>query len=241
VAGTFAVEGDAPFELALAYAHYPLTDELSESSSLVRLSHWLFGRSFRPDHAGGRSMAFSRAVWEAAGGFPEHVYAGEDLAFSARAVALGFRNALAEDALVKWRPRMTWLANARMFAIYARGDIRTRGRARHLARLAAWTGGPALALRGGRLGRALVFTAAAAYAWLPLRRANRAGLPVRDWWRIPALIALKDLSQLTGAAVGLIDAARGVPQPAPGSKKPKIAKAESEEAGSRSLFGSRPR
>jgi len=32
---------------------------------------------------------------------------------------------------------------------------------------------------------------------------------------VPALVALKDLSQLMGAAMGVIDAIRGVPQPRP--------------------------
>jgi hypothetical protein len=31
---------------------------------------------------------------------------------------------------------------------------------------------------------------------------------MREWWRIPVAVALKDLSQLTGAAVGLADELR---------------------------------
>jgi hypothetical protein len=159
-------------------------------------------------------MAFSRAAWQAAGGFREHVYAGEDLAFSAAAVELGFRAALVEEATVRWRPRTTWAENARMFATYTRGDIRTKGRSRHLARLAAWTAGPLTFLKGGPAGKALVSAGAAAYLWLPMRRARRSLAP-SEWWRVPALVALKDLSQIAGAALGLIDAARGVSQPRP--------------------------
>jgi glycosyltransferase involved in cell wall biosynthesis len=214
-AGTFIVEGDRPLDRAVACAHYPVLEELHDDDPLVCLSHRLFGRDFRAEHAGGRSMAFSRAVWEAAGGFPEHVYAGEDLAFSAIAIECGFRPALIEEATVRWRPRTTWRDNARMFATYARGDVRTRGRVRHLARLAAWTGGPALVLRGGAGGRLLAVVGAAAYLWLPLHRARRSELAPREWWRIPALVALKDLSQLAGAGTGLVDAIRGVPQPQP--------------------------
>lgn len=159
-------------------------------------------------------MAFSRAAWEAAGGFHEYVYAGEDLAFSASAIELGFRPVLVEEAVVRWRPRTTWAENASMFATYARGDIRTKGRRRHAARLAAWTLGPLAFARGGIAGKALVAAGAGAYLWLPLRRARRR-LPPGEWWRVPVLVALKDLSQLAGAAMGLVDAARGVPQPAP--------------------------
>ncbi len=159
-------------------------------------------------------MAFSRAAWEEVGGFPEHVYAGEDLAFSAAAIDRGFSPTLVEEAAVYWRPRTTWLATAAMFATYTRGDIRTRGRGRHVARLGAWCAGPALVARGGVAGRLLVAGGAAAYLWLPMRRARRS-LPAREWWRIPLLVALKDLAQLGGAAVGLVDAVRGVPQPPP--------------------------
>jgi glycosyltransferase involved in cell wall biosynthesis len=136
-AGTFVVEGETPLDRAVACAHYPVLDEVHDDDPLVRLAHRLFGRDFRAEQAGGRSMAFSRAAWDAAGGFPEHVYAGEDLAFSAAAIELGFGATLVEEAVVRWRPRSTWRANARMFATYTRGDIRTKGRARHLARLAA--------------------------------------------------------------------------------------------------------
>src|SRR5215207_10929702 len=213
-AGTFVVEGDTPLDRAVACAHYPVLEEVHDDDPLVRLAHRLFGRDFRAEQAGGRSMAFSRAAWEAAGGFREHVYAGEDLAFSAAAIELGFRATLVEEASVRWRPRTTWAANARMFAIYTRGDVRTKGRARHLARLAAWTAGPWLFLRGGLLGKVLVAAGATGYLWLPMRRARRSLAP-SEWWRVPVLVALKDLSQLVGAGVGVIDAIRGVPQPRP--------------------------
>jgi cellulose synthase/poly-beta-1,6-N-acetylglucosamine synthase-like glycosyltransferase len=216
VAGTFVVEEDTALDRAVACTHYPVLDEVRDPSPLVRLSHTLFGRDFRDYQAGGRSMAFSRAAWEAAGGFPEHVHAGEDRAFSATVVELGFEATVASEAVVRWRPRATWLDTARMFATYTRGDIRTKGRGRHLARLAGWGGGTALVALGGWPGRGLVLAGALAYAWLPLRRARRRGLPVSEWWRIPALVALKDLSQLAGSARGIVDAARGVPQPRPG-------------------------
>jgi glycosyltransferase involved in cell wall biosynthesis len=213
-AGTFVVDGETPLDRAVACAHYPVLEEVHDDDPLVRLAHRLFGRDFRAEQAGGRSMAFSRAAWEAAGGFPEHVYAGEDLAFSATAIELGFDATLVEDASVRWRPRATWQATARMFAIYTRGDIRTKGRARHLARLVAWTAGPWLFAKGGLAGKVFVTAGATAYLWLPMRRARRSLVP-SEWWRVPALVALKDVSQLAGAALGLIDAVRGVPQPRP--------------------------
>jgi glycosyltransferase involved in cell wall biosynthesis len=213
-AGTWVVEGNTPLDRAVACAHYPVLEEMHDDDPLVRLAHRLFGRDFRAYQAGGRSMAFSRAAWEAAGGFPEHVYAGEDLAFSAAAIELGFNATLVEEATVRWRPRATWAANARMFTIYTRGDIRTKGRRRHLIRLAAWTAGPALFLKGGPVGKALVAAGATAYLWLPMRRARRSLAP-SEWWLVPALVVLKDLSQLAGSGMGVVDAIRGVPQPRP--------------------------
>jgi glycosyltransferase involved in cell wall biosynthesis len=213
-AGTFVVEGETPLDRAVACAHYPVLEEVHDDDPLVRLAHRLFGRDFRAEQAGGRSMAFSRAAWKAAGGFREHVYAGEDLAFSAAAVELGFDATLVEDATVRWRPRTTWAANARMFATYTRGDVRTKGRSRHLVRLAAWAAGPWLVLKGGPGGKVLVITGATAYLWLPMRRARRSLAP-SEWWRVPALVALKDLSQLAGAGLGVIDAIRGARQPRP--------------------------
>ncbi len=213
-AGTFVVEAETPLDRAVACAHYPVMDEIEETTPAVRVAHRLFGRDFRPEHAGGRSMAFSRAAFDAVGGFPEHVYAGEDFAFSAAAIESGFQPTLAEDATVRWRPRTSWGETARMFATYTRGDIRTKGRKRHAARLAAWTIGPALVVKGGTPGRVLAAAGAAAYLWLPMRRARRT-LPPGEWWRIPALVALKDLSQLAGAAMGVIDEARGLDQPRP--------------------------
>jgi len=213
-AGTWVVDAETALDRAVACAHYPVLEEVHDDDPVVRLAHRLFGRDFRAEQAGGRSMAFSREAWEAAGGFREHVYAGEDLAFSAAAVELGFRPALVEEATVRWRPRSTWAANARMFFIYTRGDIRTKGKARHVARLAAWTAGPLVFLKGGPAGKALVTAGAAAYLWLPMRRARRS-LPPSEWWRVPALVVLKDLAQLAGAGTGLVDAARGVSQPRP--------------------------
>jgi glycosyltransferase involved in cell wall biosynthesis len=219
-AGTFTVAGETPLEQAMACAHYPVLDELEDPSRWVHLSHRLFGRDFRASHAGGRSMAFRREAWERAGGFPEHVFAGEDLAFSAAAARLGFATALVSEATVSWRPRATWLETARMFATYTRGDIRTPGRRRHLLRLVAWVAGALLVVRGGRRGRLLTVCGVAAYLWLPLRRAGRRRLTPSAWLQVPALVAVKDLSQLFGAGLGLFDAARGVQQPRPRPEGP---------------------
>ena len=211
----FVAEGQTQLERIASLTHYPIPQELDRPSASVRLSHLLFGRQQQTFGAGTRSMAFRRRVWQAVGGFPERQYAGEDQAFARSAIDSGFTAAFARDAVVHWRPPGNWSANARMFYRYCRGDIRSRGRSRHLLRLLAWTVGPAAAFRGRREARALVAAGAAAYISLPLRRARVARLDRGYWWRIPIAVAVKDISQIAGAAHGTVDALRGVPQPTP--------------------------
>lgn len=213
-AGVFVVDAETPFEEAVAFTHYPLVAELGDGRRFIRLSHRLFGRDFRAYQAGGRSMAFSRRAWESVGGFPEVVYAGEDLAFSAAAVAHGFRAVLVPQAVVHWRPRTTWAETARMFRTYARGDIRTPGRGRHVARVLSWSVGSLILARGWPV-RFAVAASALAYMGLPLQRARRFGLRPTAWWRIPALIAVKDLAQMIGSVEGVVDQLHGRPQPNP--------------------------
>jgi cellulose synthase/poly-beta-1,6-N-acetylglucosamine synthase-like glycosyltransferase len=215
VAGIFVAEGESPFERAVALTHYPTRDELGSPSLAVRLSHRLFGRDFRGYQAGGRSMAFSKAAWEAVGGYPDLQYAGEDLAFSAAVIDSGFRSVLAPAAAIRWRPPATWSDTAKMFFTYCRGDVRSPPRGRHGLRLVVWTLGPALVIRGGWRAAALIGAGALAYMWLPLQRARQAGFPLRHRWMIPAAIAVKDVSQLAGAAAGLGDVIKGVEQPNP--------------------------
>jgi glycosyltransferase involved in cell wall biosynthesis len=214
VAGVVEIDWRTPLERVLALTHYPSSDELSDPSTLVRLSHQLFGRGYVQDRGGGGYMAFAKSVWRAVGGFPETVYAGEDRAFTSAVVRAGFRVTRSTEAAVKWCPPATLAANARMFFTYSRGDIRSPGRARHAYRLAAWM----VAMRclaGGWRARIAVAAGGFAYIALPLQRAWHARLPARDWWRIPLVVALKDVAQIAGATRGLLDAIRGVAQPPP--------------------------
>jgi hypothetical protein len=65
-----------------------------------------------------------------------------------------------------------------------------------------------ISIAGGRGSRLVAAAWFASYAALPCHRAARRGIPVRDWWRIPAAMALKDGSMLCGALLGLRDALR---------------------------------
>ncbi len=126
-------------------------------------------------------MAFTRAVWERAGGFPEELYAGEDVAFSRAAVNVAAASKLAPGAAVAWRPRPTWAANARMYRTYARGDVRRGSFITHALRAGTWLGVLALVLFGGRAGRLLAIGWLAAYASVPF--SDRARVATARPWR----------------------------------------------------------
>lgn len=214
VAGVMTIEGRTPLERVLALTHYPSSDELDSPPTWIRLSHRLFGRGYVQERSGGGNMAFSKALWRAVGGFPEEVYAGEDRALTTAALRAGFRITRSPDAVVAWGPPSSWIGNAQMFYTYSRGDIRFPGRKRHVARLVAWMLG-ARGFVGSWRVRAAVGLGGVAYLALPFHRARRGGLPLREWWRIPFAVAVKDLAQIMGAARGLLDAALGMPQPPP--------------------------
>jgi len=218
VTGIYTVDGENAFERALSVALYPAADETGDIPPTVAAWHKLFGKRMQAEFASARSMAFSKRAWEAVGGFPENVYAGEDPALSLAIMEAGFPGVLEPGAAVGWRPRATWRANARMYRNYSRGMVRFGSRNRHYARMAAWLGAPFLVLSGGRPGRALALAGAGAYLSLPVRRAARRGISPLEWWRLPLVIALKDLSQIAGAAQGLLDEAQGKAQPTPGRR-----------------------
>jgi glycosyltransferase involved in cell wall biosynthesis len=214
VAGVVEIDARTPLERVLAVTHYPARDELVDPPAWIRWSHRLFGRGYAQERSGGGNMAFRKSIWREVGGFPEEVYAGEDRALTTAVARAGYRVMRAPDAVVAWRPPSTWMANAKMFYTYSRGDIRFPGRTRHAARFAAWLA-VARGARSGWRARILLSAGGLAYIALPVHRARRGGLPIRDWWRIPAVVAVKDLAQIGGAARGLLDAARGRPQPPP--------------------------
>jgi GT2 family glycosyltransferase len=213
LAGVYDVDARTPFEREIRAALYPDPSELDDPSALVTVSHRLFGRDFAATKATGRSMAFTREAWQRGGGFPEHLYAGEDVAFSTRVDRAGCRMRLVPDAIVCWRPRSSLSAYARMFHAYSRGDIRLGARRRQLARGTAYAAAATLLWKGGPFTRAAVVGGFSANIALPLVRAYRARMGVGAYARIPMLVVFKDIVQLAGAASGLIDAASGKNQP----------------------------
>ena len=71
-----------------------------------------------------RSLALRRHVWEAVGGYPEHIIAGEDTLFDIRIRKKGFKEQLLPDAKVYWEVKKTYWAYFRQYYRYARGSGR---------------------------------------------------------------------------------------------------------------------
>lgn len=72
----------------------------------------------------GRNSAFRKSLWQQVGGYPEWLYTAEDTLFAQRAKALGCRVALADSAVVGWRPRPTLRKVAKQYFLYGRGTGR---------------------------------------------------------------------------------------------------------------------
>jgi glycosyltransferase involved in cell wall biosynthesis len=70
------------------------------------------------------STLMRRSVWEAVGGFPEHLRSAEDLLFMNQIESSGFRIAYAPEAIVRWDLQSNFYRTFRRFAIYSRNNIR---------------------------------------------------------------------------------------------------------------------
>ena len=97
---------DRPFERAIAAVSFPATKD--QMQSILSPSS--------------RSIAFTREIWERAGGYPEVALTAEDTIFNRSLQAIGARYRFAELAIVRWRPRGTFRASLRQFYRYSRGD-----------------------------------------------------------------------------------------------------------------------
>ncbi len=105
-AGFFLPDPQNTFELALGATTLPLVDDVDP------------GR-FLPSS---RSVAFTKAAFEASGGYPEWLDYCEDLIFDFRLIDVCGGFAWAPQAVARFRPRPNLRAFARQYYRYARGD-----------------------------------------------------------------------------------------------------------------------
>jgi glycosyltransferase involved in cell wall biosynthesis len=83
-----------------------------------------------------RSMAFTKALWERIGGFPEEVLVGEDTLFDLEARRLT-KPAFISDAKAVYRPQNTFRSACRQIARYAMSDGQAGVRSARMSRNAA--------------------------------------------------------------------------------------------------------
>jgi cellulose synthase/poly-beta-1,6-N-acetylglucosamine synthase-like glycosyltransferase len=134
---------DSSFGAVTGARHIVAANRFEEFAGVLSTSVNAANEAERTFH--GRNSAFRKSVWQQVGGYPEWLYTAEDTLFAARAKALGCRVALAEDAVVSWRPRPTLRKLSKQYYLYGRGTGRIgyaepRIVAYHLRNHALWMG-----------------------------------------------------------------------------------------------------
>ena len=123
VAGFFVPDVTSPFEIAMGATVLPVQADVDPAT-------------FLPSS---RSVAFTRAAWQAAGGYPEWIDYCEDLIFDLRLRTACGPFGWAPGALAHFRPRGSLRAFFKQYYRYARGDGKADlWRRRHALRYATY-------------------------------------------------------------------------------------------------------
>lgn len=204
VSGFFEADPRNLFEAAMGATVLPLADEIEATT-------------FLPSN---RSVAFRKAAWARAGGYPEWLDYCEDLIFDLRMKREINNNrlfALEREAVAHFRPRGSLRSFYRQYYLYARGD----GKAdlffkRHLIRYATYLiAAPLILLLGLRVHRLLFvlgLIGAAAYLAQPYRRLptvlRRAGFVqpgdvIYAVVLVPIIRVVGDVAKMIGYPVGV--------------------------------------
>lgn len=109
IAGNFRFETRTKFEEAVVLATFPPNRDETD------------GARYYPSS---RSVAFTKEIWQKAGGYPEWLYAAEDTLFNIRLRQIGSQFKFCKTAIVYWRPRENWRALARQRINFSRGNAR---------------------------------------------------------------------------------------------------------------------
>jgi glycosyltransferase involved in cell wall biosynthesis len=198
VSGWFVADPHTLFEAAMGATVLPHVREIRPES-------------FLPSS---RSVAFRKAAWEAAGGYPEWLDYCEDLIFDLRLRDLYGPFPFAPEARVHFRPRGSLGAFFRQYYRYARGDGKADlWRRRHMARYLTYgVAGPALlilALFHSPWWWLALAAGVAAYTATPYRRLwpmlagygpfDRLGAALL----VPVIRVVGDVAKMLGYPVGL--------------------------------------
>ena len=196
-AGFYTPAPESLWEFALGATNYPDVHEVDPATFLPA----------------GQSVAFTKAAWEAAGGYPEWADTCEDLLFDLALKERGYRLHFVPSAAVAFRPRSTVRAYLRQYYTYARGDGvgRLWGK-RHAARYMFYLGLAAIALLARRRPAAwlLAVPPLALHLQQPLRRTWRRSRGRASSERLAALLlvplirVLGDLAKMAGYPAGVV-------------------------------------
>jgi glycosyltransferase involved in cell wall biosynthesis len=208
VAGWFVADPQNAFEAAMGATVLPHVREID-------------ARTFLPSS---RSVAFRKAAWEAAGGYPEWLDYCEDLIFDLRVRKLYGPFAFAPEAIVHFRPRGSLGAFFRQYYRYARGDgkadlWRKRHAIRYLTYLVAGPLLVALALLHSPWWWMALAAGVAGYTATPYRRLWPMLAPLRLGGRLGALLLVPvirvvgDVAKMIGYPVGVVWRWRKLRQP----------------------------
>ncbi|MBR9690044.1 MAG: hypothetical protein GOV01_04065 [Candidatus Altiarchaeota archaeon] len=82
----------------------------------------IFVKRSAPRNPSSRSIMFKKACWKKVGGYPEHLYTGEDTLFNAQLEEAGCKFKVADEAIVRWRMRSSPKKWIKQFYLYGKGD-----------------------------------------------------------------------------------------------------------------------
>jgi glycosyltransferase involved in cell wall biosynthesis len=198
VSGWFVADPQSLFEAAMGATVLPQ----------VRQIH---GETFLPSS---RSVAFRKAAWQAAGGYPEWLDYCEDLIFDLRLRGLYGPFPFAPQATVHFRPRSSLRAFFKQYYHYARGDgkadlWRRRHAIRYLTYLVALPLFVVLALLHSPWWWLALLAGAVAYTATPYRRLASMLAPYGSLDRlkaallVPIIRLVGDVAKMIGYPVGL--------------------------------------
>lgn len=193
VAGTFKVDWQTRFEYFAGILSLPQ----HSSDDKTRMFY-------------GRSSAFRKSTWEAAGGYPEWLYTAEDTLFAHRVLQLNYPVALADKSILAWRPRPTLRKLAKMFFLYGRGQgrinqINMKGTRFWLRNHAAWIVTLILGLYSPWIWILALFAFGYMYRILISPQMPAIRKLSNNYWRelyVPLIIITRNISTNIGNVVG---------------------------------------
>jgi glycosyltransferase involved in cell wall biosynthesis len=194
--GFYMPAAEALWEFAVGATNYPDVAEVDPEQFLPA----------------GQSVAFTKAVWEAVGGYPEWAATCEDLLFDLELKRRGYRFRFVPAAAVRFQPRSTMRAYLRQYYTYARGDgVGRLWPRRHALRYAFYAGllGLLLCARRWPWLRFLVLPGVGLHIQAPVRRAWRRSRGMTVARRcaalllVPVIRLLGDGAKMVGYPVGI--------------------------------------